>query len=564
MLIDDALKYIKDNKLIPAAEYKKMELKLTYGNPRHAAAYSQNIEKAYLKFGNNKSDKYFQEFLTIKNPSKQTEYIKKYSSFTGFLNKIKENKLDYAVKLSKSASSSALTYKLLPILLLTASPTLMVGMAVLARVTAPIACYFVHNNYCNSNTYLKHICSKMDLVNKEFGQNNNTANNHLNRLFTLIPQSPDFKHKNPLAQKEKYFNECVKLYKSSDRYVKTLLRDQPPEVVFSYLNEVRKELKKRNVSIDDAVKSSRFFTNKGFGAIQSVAMLKIFDNADNMISIISKSNKEEKRIADEYIDSMTGLYNKILEKNSVYKSFKVIRDIADPKAFVKDVMSEKITQSMSSKNLLNIKGIIVDVNEVVSDFNKYAKATVEAATGIPDISKGLQDKALSKITEKVSDVPKNIGESTADFIINIKEKQEGIRKNIKAGGLSRYGVVRKTSECLEKMINQIEKIGPLTEQFLNNHLTIKTYAEKIGKIVSSVWGLYDKIKDYVRIGLVEGPGLVLGTKNKFEVNFSGHAIMNHKKDLTSSIKSQLNHFKKSAERFDWNNDDIANAIRKPR
>jgi len=564
MLIDDALKYIKDNKLIPAAEHKKIELKLAYGNPRYAVAYSQNIEKAYLKFGNNKTDKYFQEFLTIKNPTKQTEYINKYSGFTGFLNKIKENKLDYLNKIGKSASSSALTYKLVPILMGAASPTLMISAAVLARVSTPIACYFIHNNYFNSNTYLKHICNKMDLVNKEFGHGNNTANNHLNRLFTLIPQSSDFKHKNPLAQKEKYFKECISLYKSSDRYVKTLLRDQTPEVVFGYLNEVRKELKKRDVTIDEAVKSSKFFTNKGFGAIQAVAMLKIFDNTDNMISIITKSNKEEKRISDEYIDSMTGLYAKILEKNNIYKSFKVIRDIADPKAFVKDVMSEKITQSMTSKNLLNIKGVIVDVNEVVNDFNKYAKATVEAATGIPDVSKNIQDKALGKITEKVSDVPKKIGESTADFIINIKEKQEGVRKNIKAGGLSRYGVVRKTSECLEKIINQIEKIGPLTDQFLNNHLTIKKYAEKIGKIVSSVWGLYDKIKDYVRIGLVETPGMLLGTKNKFEVNFRDHPIMNHKKDLTSSIKSQLNHFKKNAERFDWNNDDIANAIRKPR
>lgn len=563
MLINDALKYIKDNKLIPAAEYKKIELKLAYGNPRHAAAYSQNIEKAYLKFGNSKSDKYFQEFLTIKNPLKQTEYINKYGGFTGLINKVKENKLDYLAKIGKSASSSALTYKLVPILLGATAPTLMISAAVLARVSAPVACYFVHNNYCNSNTYLKHICSKMDLINKEFGHGNNTANNHLDRLFTLIPQSADFKHKNSLPQKEKYFDECIKLYKSSDRYVKTLLRDQPPEVVFGYLNEVRKELKKRDVSIDEAVKSSRFFTNKGFGAIQAVAMLKIFDNTDNMVSIITKSNKEEKRIADEYIDSMTGLYAKILEKNSVYKSFKVLKDIADPKDFVKDVMSEKITQSMTSKNLLNIKGVIIDVNEVVSDFNKYAKSTVEAA-GISEISKDVQDKAFNKITEKISDVPKSIGESTAGFLVDIKEKQEGIRKNIKYGGLSRYGMVRKTSECLDKIINQIEKIGPLTDQFLNNHLTIKKYAEKIGKIVSSVWGLYDKIKDGIRIGFVEGPGLLLRTNDKFEANFSDHAIMNHKKDLTSSIKSQLNHFKKNAKRFDWDNDDIANAIRKPR
>lgn len=559
MLIDDALKYIKDNKLIPAAECKKIELKLAYGNPRQAVAYSQNIEKAYLKFGNSKSDKYFQEFLTIKNPIKQTEYINKYSSFTGVLNKIKENKLDYLTKIGKSASSSALTYKLVPILLGGAAPTLTITAAVLARVSAPVACYFVHNNYFNSNTYLKHICGKMDLINKEFGHGNNTANNHLERLFTLIPQSADFKHKNSLSQKEKYFDECIKLYKSSDRYVKTLLRDQPPEVVFSYLNEVRKELKKRDVSIDEAVKSSRYFTNKGFGAIQAVAMLKIFDKTDNMVSIITKSNKEEKRIADEYIDSMTGLYAKILEKNSVYKSFKVLKDIADPKDFVKDVMSEKITQSMTNRNLLNIKGVIIDVNEVVSDFNKYAKSTVEAA-GMSEI----QDKAFNKITEKLNDVPKNIGESTAEFIINAKEKQEGIKKSIKAGGLSRYGVVRKTSECLDKIISQIEKIGPLTDQFLNNHLTIKKYAEKVGKIVSSVWGLYDKIKDGVRISLVEGPGLLLRTNDKFEANFSDHPIMNHKKDLTSSIKSQLNHFKKNAKRFDWDNDDIANAIRKPR
>lgn len=73
--------------------------------------------------------------------------------------------------------------------------------------------------------------------------------------------------------------------------------------------------------------------------------------------------------------------------------------------------------------------------------------------------------------------------------------------------------------------------------------------------------LFDHIKDGFRILVTETAGLTTLTRLRFNNNFQGHEILNHKDKLSTNIRSQLNHIKKSANSFNHNNNDIQRSIR---
>lgn len=555
--LTDALNYIRENKLLSDEQLLKVKARTLYGNPSVRQAYNINIVRAYKSFRDSKKDKYFQEFLSYSNPSLQDSYLKKYSGFFGFINRIKENKAEYTSKVLKNTSSAFISYKLYPILLtMTATPTAFLSLAIIARISAPLAVEYFNNNFRNNNSYLKHIQERLDKIEIDFKGDSQSIKNNIDRVMSLIPENKEFKHNQNYRNKLKYFKEGIEIYKASDRYIKNLLKDQPPAIIFKYIDEVRKDLKLKNITVEEALKSSKFFTNKGFASLQSKALLKILDNKEDLILILKKSVEDEKRIGDAYIDDITGMTGKIYEANKIYKSFSII---SNPKDYFKDEMSERIRDTIIKNNIMYINDGKENVEALVKTFTEHTKQILDInnkiKNSINDIPEDLLKKSIEKSVETVTELDERF-EKVKKFVNENKTSN-----NIDNDSIFNKKAPQFIINKIDKICKKIESFNQMKENYLNGHLKTKTFVEATQKIISVVWNLFDHIKDGFRMLVTETAGLTTLTRLRFNHNFQGHEILNHKDKLSTNIRSQLNHIKKSANRFNHNNNDIQRSIK---
>lgn len=439
---------------------------------------------------------------------------------------------------------------------MTATPTAFLSLAIIARISAPLAVEYFNNNFRNNNSYLKHIQERLDKIEIDFKGDSQSIKNNIDRVMSLIPENKEFKHNQNYRNKLKYFKEGIEIYKASDRYIKNLLKDQPPAIIFKYIDEVRKDLKSKNITVEEALKSSKFFTNKGFASLQSKALLKILDNKEDLILILKKSVEDEKRIGDAYIDDITGMTGKIYEANKIYKSFSII---SNPKDYFKDEMSERIRDTIIKNNIMYINDGKENVEALVKTFTEHTKQILDInnkiKNSINDIPEDLLKKSIEKSVETVTELDERF-EKVKKFVNENKTSN-----NIDNDSIFNKKAPQFIINKIDKICKKIESFNQMKENYLNGHLKTKTFVEATQKIISVVWNLFDHIKDGFRILVTETAGLTTLTRLRFNNNFQGHEILNHKDKLSTNIRSQLNHIKKSANSFNHNNNDIQRSIR---
>lgn len=538
--------------LLPDKEIRKFKIYLNNSND------IDNILKAFDKFKDENKKHYLSEFLTIKNRNEQANFLKLNTGIRGFLKNINNTKIEKVYKTSKGIA----TTKIVALMTTGTLPGLYIAGAVVARLTAPIAINYFTDNFANNNITLKHIQKRISSIKKEFENDLPSKNKHLNRVFKLIPESIYYNNSMPINKKEEFLNTSINMLKSCDRYIKILLKKQQPQTVFNFLNILREEIEKRGITIEEATKKSRFFSNEGFASLQSHIFLKMLENKNNMLSIITKAKEVEKAVGDEFVEDAMGIFGKITEKTSIYKNInftenkvfeKIIKieNITDPKSLYKDVISSNIeerifNQSKELKELINTSESIINdttnfMDDIIDVFIKNDKVNSIAKLSIA--------KPINMVSEKVKDIPKICSEKITEYSLKVNEKIERLDELIQKGKI--HGKFGSKYPCI--MVDFLKEITKKAIKnvidFIDANIPIKDFIKDTKKEVLMIWNFYDKFKDGIRWGIVEGAGLLTRTTPKFEKNFQNHEILNHKNKLTSGIKSQLNHIKKNAEKL---------------
>jgi len=566
---DDIVKYIKDNKLLPRKELNKLIYKITQMN---ASDYAfENLVSAFDLFANKKNKHYFQEFLTIKKEEDQDGFLNKYSGISGIINKQLENKGQTLISGAKSTGSLFIAKSFVVSASVLSLPSAAVGLAIIARASAPLAVKYISNNYTTNNPTIEHMDKRLkSIINKYDNKNHNSYSvedkNKLNGFLKLIPESQYFKNSKRLKDKIEYFQLSKEVLRCTDKYIKNFLKQQQPELTFFYINEVMKEVNKHGLNLKDVLKGSTYYTNKGFASLQCQIFDKLFKQ-DNMLNMLLNIKEDEKELGTEFIDDLISIVDKIYSPNKVYKSFKII---TDPKEFTKDLISESINKKMDAYAEEYKKDIITWVNSPMAKLdNLEAKLLEKKSEGMVDLSHFITGKihALNeKIVKKIEESPEKVSEILAEHILDIEKDLSRVKKTGEIWNRNRYGKLKHAAAATILFISEkVDYIKQCKEDFLNRHITLKSFIDKITTTLSKIWEKYENFKKICKeksiMGLQHTGAFIERTNKKFATQFAGHEIMNHGDKLTPSIKSQLANIKKKANRF-ASDADMVNNIKK--
>lgn len=566
---DEVVKYIKDNKLLPRKELNKLVYKITQMND---SAYSfENLVNAFDLFANKKNKHYFQEFLTIKNEPEQDAFLDRYSGISGIINKKLENKGDVLVSGAKKAGTLLITKSFVASAAALSLPSAAIGLAIIARASAPMAIKYISNNYTTNNPTIEHMDKRLNsIINKYDNKNYNTYSvddkNKINSFLKLIPESQYFKNNKRLKDKIEYFKLAKEVLCCTDKYIKNFLRQQPPELTFYYINEVIKEVNKHGLNLKDVLQGSSYYTNKGLASLQCQIFDKLFKQ-DNMLNMLLNIKEDETELGTEFIDDLITIVDKIYSPNKVYKSFKII---TDPKEFTKDLISESINKKMDAYAEEYKKDIVAWVNSPMAKIdNLEAKLLEKKSEGMVELSHFVTGRihALNeKVVKKLQDSPENVSEIMADHILDIEKDLSRVKKTGQLWGRDRHGKFKQTVSATILFISEkIDFIKQCKDNFLNRHLTLKSFIDKVSSTLSAIWEKYESFKKICKeksiMGLQHTGAFFERTNKKFATQFTGHEIMNHGDKLTPSIKSQLTNIRKKANHF-ASDVDMVNNIKK--
>lgn len=564
---NDLIKKIKDEGLLPDKEILKYKSFLNSMNGFISTT------KAFEVFKDPKQKHYLQEFLTIKNVKEQQTFIKNNTGIRGIVKSLKENKAENSYKLGKGLA----TTKIVSLISAGTIPGLYIAGAVVARLAIPVAINYITDNFSNNNKTLKYIEKRISIIKEDYKENETIKNKNLNRIFRLIPESIYYNNNMSVYQKEKFFNESVKMLKSCDRYIKILLQNQQPQTVFNFLNVLREEVEKRNMTIEEITSKSKFFSNKGFASLQSHIFLKMLDTQETMVNVITKAKEAEKAIGDEFIEDAVGIFGKIGDKANIYKNINIgipneinkfikIENITDPKSLYKDIISSNIEERLLNR-VSGINGIMSSAEDIIKDTNTFTNDVIDLLIKnekINKTAKSIIGKPINVLSEKSKEIPKIISEKLSEYSLSVNEKIDKINESIKNGKVNgKYGI-KQACLLIDYLKESTQKIIKVTSDFIDNYIPIKDFLKETKKELLMVWNFYDKFKDGIRWCVVEGAGKLTNTSSKFENNFNGHEILNHKDKLTSGIKSQLNHIRKNANQINMvgSGDDIEKRMKK--
>ena len=206
------------------------------------------------------------------------------------------------------------------------------------------------------------------------------------------------------------------------------------------------------------------------------------------------------------------------------------------------------------------------INDGKENVEALVKTFTEHTKQILDIN--------NKIKNSINDIPEDLLkksiEKSVETVTELDERFEKVKKfvneNKTSNNIDNDSIFNKKApqfiiNKIDKICKKIESFNQMKENYLNGHLKTKTFVEATQKIISFVWNLFDHIKDGFRMLVTETAGLTTLTRLRFNHNFQGHEILNHKDKLSTNIRSQLNHIKKSANRFNHNNNDIQRSIK---
>lgn len=321
--------YINKNDLLSPPEFKSFKLFLN----NEVKAYT-NLAIAYNKLGNKKNKLYFQEFLTIRDIEQQRKYLKEHLGLNGTLNKFKDNKQEILFKAATGVISGIACSTFF------ALPTALAIGGVALKLSNRLLLKSITNNFTLNNESIEFLNKKVNVANKE---KEPLRTKELERLFKLIPKSHEFKDGMNIEDKINYFKEGIQLYKRSDRKIKILLKGQDTNLIFNYISTLRSEIRKRNISVEQALSTSKYFTHDGLASIQSVTLMKILNNPKTLNKIFNQSVENSKNTISEYIED--GMYSveKIFKKNKIMRTLSYM---INPKDMYIDIVSKRIDERL--------------------------------------------------------------------------------------------------------------------------------------------------------------------------------------------------------------------------
>lgn len=505
--------YISENDLLSPPELKSFKLFLN----SEVKSYT-NLAIAYNKLANKNNKLYFQEFLTIRNTEKQREYLKKHIGLNGLFNKAKDNKNDIAIKAAAGVISgiACSTFFALPTALAIGGVALKLSNRILLRS--------ITNNFTLNNDSLEFLNKRINLANN---QEEPMRKNELERLFKLIPNSHEFKKDMETDQKLKYFNEGIELYKRSDRKIKILLKGQDSNLLFNYISTLRSEMRKRNISTEQALSTSRYFTHDGLASIQSATLMKMLNNPKTLHKIFNQSLENSKNTIGGYVED--GVYS--VEK--IFKKNKIIRTLSymfNPKDMYTDILSRRIDDKLE----IGKESGHIFLNE---KFPEFINKTINHI-----------DNIISK-TFNVENIQKSTHYSTSKTLIKegMKDFTEELRDKLIENSLELNDYYKETLDYLDKSTfgnNKIKgNIKKVMETFINGYNDIKT---NFNMFVSEHKTIEDVINKTKKVFKIIGHSL-----NKY-LNFHDDNLERIKETTFNTINKSLQLISKEEEQFNEN------------
>lgn len=467
--------YISTNDLLSPPELKSFKLFLN----SEVKSYT-NLAIAYNKLANKNNKLYFQEFLTIRDIQKQREYLKKHTGLNRLFNKVKDNKNEIAIKAVASVVSGIACGSFF------ALPTALAIGGIALKLSNRILLKSITNNFTLNNDSLEFLNKRIKIANNE---KEPTRKNELERLFKLIPNSHEFKKDMDTDQKLKYFNEGIELYKRSDRKIKILLKGQDSNLLFNYISTLRSEIRKRNISIEQALSTSRYFTHDGLASIQSATLMKMLNNPKTLNKVFNQSLENSKNTIGGYVEDGVYSIEKIFKKNKIIKTLSYM---LNPKDMYTDLLSKRIDDKLEigkesghifinerfpefiNKTMNHIDNIIVKTFSIEKQTH-YSTSKNLIKEGVKDFTEELRDKLLENSLE-LNDYYKG----TLDYLENSNFGNNKLKGNIKKviniifNGYNDikndFNIFIAKNQSLEQLINKTKKVLNLIGHSLNKYL----------------------------------------------------------------------------------------------
>lgn len=531
---------IANRNLLPKKELVKLKFYI-----KNNSNYAQNFMFAYKKLYNKKDIIYFQEFLTKKNLFEQSLFLKKFTGLRGFLNKAWERKDNHALKLGKLALNITALYfvKALPI-----GIVLKLALQASSKLHVHLVFKAITNNFSVEHPTLQMMNRRVKEATKKGKDREMKA--ILDSLFRIIPESAEYKHKFNKNEKMKYFNESIEIFKKSDRKIKAILKDQDILVVFDYINKVRKEIKKLDLTVTQALSTSGWRTNQGLACIQARSFIHMMDKQNIFQRVAENLRNAEMQDTGEIIGVATSTPQKFIEE---YKTFRVIDDENTPKEYYKDALTEKLYEKIGSNT---------QFAAINTSFNAHFERLGKEMGLDAETTQILAEKLLKlKTEEEAKKDKKGISKIFSNVVDFISMSSRFVY--VKTGSKT---VVDYSYKKMENIFLACRKsIGGFCNEYIGNKLGINELINKTKKALKKakdgvlfLFNIKDDSFNFLRKHAIRFAGNVYNffseQEKQFERNFKDSKVIEATTEISVMTKADLNSIFKQSKEFRYKKD----------